>query len=267
MKKFFLVIFSFLSLGVFAQVEKVIPNAPNPPRLVNDFTGTLTHMQVQALESKLKQYDDTTANQIVVVIVDKLDGYEPVEYATALGRKWGVGNKDFNNGVVLLISVGGGPGERKVFIAPGYGLEGALPDLLCKQIVEYEIIPNFRNSDYFAGVDKGVTAIMKAAAGEYTPPKGYANRGQKGGVPVLAIVVIIILVVLFMSGGRGGGGTMSRRGYSDSSVPPILWFPGGSSGGSRGGWSGGGGGFGGGGGGFGGFGGGGFGGGGAGGSW
>lgn len=260
MKKVLLAIWVLLlSLGISAQVEKIIPPVPNPPRLVNDFTRTLTQLQIQVLEDKLKHYDDTTSNQIVVAVVDKLNGYEPVEYATALGRKWGVGNKDFNNGVVLLVAVG----ERKVFIAPGYGLEGALPDLLCKQIVEYEILPNFRGNDYFAGIDKGTTAIMQAAAGEYKPPKGYANRGEKGGVPVLLIIIVVIVIVLLFSRGGGGGGTMTRRGYTDSNIPPILWFPGGGSGGSRGGggWSGGGGG------GFGGFGGGGFGGGGAGGSW
>ena len=260
MKKVLLAIWVLLlSLGISAQVEKIIPPVPNPPRLVNDFTRTLTQLQIQVLEDKLKHYDDTTSNQIVVAVVDKLNGYEPVEYATALGRKWGVGNKDFNNGVVLLVAVG----ERKVFIAPGYGLEGALPDLLCKQIVEYEILPNFRGNDYFAGIDKGTTAIMQAAAGEYKPPKGYANRGEKGGVPVLLIIIVVIVIVLLFSRGGGGGGTMTRRGYTDSNIPPILWFPGGGGGGSRGGggWSGGGGG------GFGGFGGGGFGGGGAGGSW
>ncbi len=257
MKQFFFAILVFLCQGVAAQVEKAIPNPPSPPRLVNDFTNTLTELQIQALENKLVRYDDTTSNQVVVAIVDNLGGYSDYEYATALGRKWGVGNQEFNNGVVLLVAVG----ERKVFIAPGYGLEGALPDLLCKQIIEYEILPNFRGNDYFAGIDRGTTAIAKAAAGEYTPPKGYANRGDKGGgVPVLLIIIIVIVLVVFLSGGRGGGGTMSRRGYSDTSVPPIMWFPGGG-GGSRGG------GFGGGGGGFGGFGGGGFGGGGAGGSW
>ncbi len=258
MKKLFFAMLVLLSQGAFAQVEKAIPKVPNPPRLVNDFTNTLTQMQIQALEDKLVRYDDTTSNQIVVAIVDNLGGYADYEYARTLGKEWGVGNKEFNNGVVLLVAVG----ERKVFIAPGYGLEGALPDLLCKQIVESEILPNFRGNDYFAGIDRGTTAIAKAAVGEYTPPKGYANRGDKGGgVPVLLIIIVIIILVLFLSGGRGGGGTMSRRGYTDSNVPPILWFPGGGGGSRGGGWSGGGGG------GFGGFGGGGFGGGGAGGSW
>ncbi|HRO47358.1 TPM domain-containing protein [Agriterribacter sp.] len=263
MKKYFFVILFFLSLGVAAQVDKIIPAAPNPPRLVNDYTGTLTSLQQENLEHKLKNYDDTTSNQVVVVIVKTLNDYDPYEYATALGRKWGVGNKEFNNGVVFLIA----KDDRKVFIAPGYGLEGALPDITCKQIVENEILPNFRGDDYFRGIDEGTTAIMQAAAGEYQPPEGYANRGRKKGVPLPLIIFIIFIIVIIISrigGGGGGGSFMSRRGYRETGIPPVFWLPGGGGSGSRGGggWGGGSSG-----GGFGGFGGGSFGGGGAGGSW
>lgn len=264
MKKFLFIIFCLLSLGIYAQVDKVIPDAPQPPKLVNDFTKTLSQLQEHDLEAKLKNYDDTTSNQIVVVIVDKLGGYDPYEYAIALGRKWGVGNKQFNNGVVLLVA----KGDRKVFIAPGYGLEGAMPDVICKQIVDYEILPGFKGNDYYGGIARGTDAIMKAAAGEYKVPEGYAGRGGKKGIPVFAVIIAIVVIVVIISsitGGGGGGSYTSRRGYRDSGVPPIFWFPGGGGGGSRGGggWSGGGSG----GGGFGGFGGGSFGGGGAGGSW
>ena len=262
MKHYLLVILFFLSLGVSAQVDKIIPAAPNPPRLVNDFTGTLTQLQQENLEHKLKNYDDTTSNQIVVVIVKTVSDYDPYEYATALGRKWGVGNKEFNNGVVFLIA----KDDRKVFIAPGYGLEGALPDITCKQIVDNEILPNFRGDDYYRGIDEGTTAIMQAVAGEYHPPEGYANRGKKKGVPLPLIIFIIFIIVIIISrigGGGGGGSFMSRRGYRETGIPPVFWFPGGGGSSGGGGWSGGGSS----GGGFGGFGGGSFGGGGAGGSW
>lgn len=261
MRNFLFVICLFVSTALFGQVDKVIPPAPSPPRLINDFTGTLTPMQQESLEKKLTHYDDTTSNQIAVVIVKTLNDYDPYEYATALGRKWGVGNKEFNNGVVFLIA----KDDHKVFIAPGYGLEGALPDITCKQIVDNEILPNFRENDFYRGIDAGTTAIMQAAAGEYVPPEGYANRGKKEGVPLIAILLIIFFIAFIISriGGGGGGSFMSRRGYRETGVPPVLWFPGGGRSSGGGGWSGGGSG----GGGFGGFGGGSFGGGGAGGSW
>ena len=86
MKKFLLVILVFISLGSYAQVDKIIPAAPNPPKLVNDFTGTLTQLQQEMLEHKLKDYDDTTSNQIAVVIVKTLKDSKPYAYASALGR-------------------------------------------------------------------------------------------------------------------------------------------------------------------------------------
>lgn len=260
MRNFLFVSFLCLSTALFGQVDKVIPPAPSPPRLINDFTGTLTPMQQESLEKKLTNYDDTTSNQIAVVIVKTLNDYDPYEYATALGRKWGVGNKDNNNGVVFLIA----KDDRKVFIAPGYGLEGALPDITCKQIVDNEILPNFRENDFYRGIDAGTTAIMQAAAGEYEPPEGYANRGKSEGVPLIVVLLIIFFIAFIISriGGGGGGSFMSRRGYRETGVPPILWFPGGGRSSGGGGWSGGGSG-----GGFGGFGGGSFGGGGSGGSW
>ena len=243
-----------------------IPPKPSPPKLVNDFVGVLTQDQQSHLEQKLVAYDDSTSVQIVVVIVNTLDDYDPVDYAVKLGRDWGVGNKKTNNGVVFLMSME--PGKRKVFIAPGYGLEGAIPDITAKQIVENEIIPQFKQDNYFRGIDKGVDAIIQASRGEYQAPEGYKDRGNKGKGGGGGFIFIIILVVIFLILGRGGGGRgggmMSRRGYRGFNALPFLFFPTGGGGSGGGGWSGGGSG---GGGGFGGFGGGSFGGGGSGGSW
>lgn len=96
MKRFLLFISFFLfSICGFAQIEKVIPPRPNPPVLVNDFTGNfLTAEQRVALERKLVAYDDSTSTQIAVVIVESLHDYSAVDYAVALGRKWGVGEKN-----------------------------------------------------------------------------------------------------------------------------------------------------------------------------
>lgn len=250
----------FLITVLFAQ-SQTIPARPSPPRLVNDYTNTLTADQKSSLEQKLVAYDDSTSNQIVVVIVPTTNDYDPVDYATKLGRAWGVGNKKTNNGVVLLIA----KDDHKIFIAPGYGLEGALPDITCKSIIDNVIVPNFKQDDYFRGLDLGTTAIFKAAAGEYKAPDGYRSKkgnGSGGSIIGMVIIFFVIIMLLGRGGGRGGGGMFSRRGYGGFAEGAILGsLLGGGRGG--GGWGGGGSS----GGGFGGFGGGSFGGGGSGGSW
>ena len=261
MKRFLLII-AVIAVCTYSGITQNIPKPPSPPRLVNDYTNTLTEDQKATLERKLVAYDDSTSNQIVVVIVPSTDDYAPVDYATKLGREWGVGNKKTNNGVILLIA----KNDRQIFIATGYGLEGAIPDITANSIINNEIRPNFRADDYYRGLDLGTNAIMKAAAGEYKPPAGYGSKKVKGkgGGSVLGVIIILFIVILLAGRGGGrGGGMASRRGFGDIATGAIL-------GSLLSGGRGGGGGFGGGssgGGGFGGFGGGSFGGGGSGGSW
>ena len=263
MKKLALLIFLLLSIWSLAQVERYIPERPSPPRLVNDFAGLLTPEQTQYLERKLVAYDDSTSTQIAIVTVEDLHDYATVDYAVALGRKWGVGGAQFNNGIIILVSTGGGEGNRDAFIATGYGMEGAIPDITANTILEHEMIPALRSGNYYQAFDKASDALIRAAAGEYKAPAGYGQRGRTGVSPgkiLLAIIILFFVLNLFGGGGGRGGGFMSRRGYRGFGGPVI--FPGGFGGGGFGGGFGGGGG-----GGFGGFGGGGFGGGGAGGKW
>lgn len=244
MKKLTLIFSLLFSIGVFAQIEKIIPPKPVPQKLVNDFTKTLTPFQVEALESKLVAYDDSTSNQIAVVIIPTTGDYTVDEVALEIGRRWGVGNKDINNGIVLLIA----KDDRKLKIEVGYGLEGAIPDITAKSIIDNYIVPNFKSDNYYRGIDEGTDAIIRAAEGEYKAPANYGSKKNKGPSAFTIIIIIIVLIIIFS--GRSGGGTyVSRGGFGG-------W--------SGGGWSGGGGSSGGG---FGGFGGGSFGGGGASGSW
>jgi uncharacterized protein len=249
---------------LYTAVAQNIPPKPNPPRLVNDFAGILTPYQVSHLEERLVAYDDSTSVQIAVVIIKSLEGAGVDDYAIKLGREWGVGNKKTNNGVVVLMSMGEGDGQRKVFIAPGYGLESSLSDYTCKTIIDAEMIPEFKHGNLYRGLERGTDAIIAATRGQYTAPPGYGNRGDGEGGGFIVFLVILFIIIILIAGRRGGGGgdAMTRRGHRHvDRVPPFIFFPpigGGGSGG--GGWSGGGGG-------FGGFGGGGFGGGGAGGSW
>lgn len=243
-----------LSVTAFSQfnAESLLKPPSGKQTLVNDFAGVLTADQKQALENKLVEFDDSSSTQIAVVIVPDLGNYDISDYAVKLGRAWGVGGKEFSNGVVLVISTG----NRKLFIATGYGVEGALPDVTAKHIIDQEIVPNFKGGDYYGGIDAGVDAIIKATRGEYKAPEGYNKKRIGPGKVFLMIILVIIFLSLF-SGGGGGGSFMSRRGFRGFTGP--IFFPGGG-----GGWGGGGGGSSGG---FGGFGGGSFGGGGASGSW
>ena len=228
-----------------------------PSKLVNDFTNTLTPDQEQALERKLVAFDDSTSTQVAVVIIHSLDGNDIADYNVKLFRAWGVGGKEHNNGVVLLIA----KGDLKLNITTGYGVEGALPDITCKQIIEDIIVPNFKGDDYYRGIEEGTDAIMQAVKGEYKAPAGYHRKSSGGSVLRIVFIIIIIIVFLALSGGGGGGSFMSRRGYTAWTIGNILSNMARNSGGGGGGggWSGGGG--------FGGFGGGSSGGGGASGSW
>nr|NQU93586.1 TPM domain-containing protein [Bacteroidota bacterium] len=145
-----------------------IPPRPSPPRLVNDFTGTLNRNEVNALERKLVRFNDTTSTQIVVVLINSLEGYDKAQFADLLGEKWGVGQKGKDNGIVVLVKPKVGNSKGQAFIASGYGLEGAVPDAVAKRIVDNEMIPEFMQNRYYAGLEKGTGTLMELTAGEYT---------------------------------------------------------------------------------------------------
>ncbi len=248
-------------------ISAQVPARPSPPRLVNDLAGIFTSEQVSTLETKLVDFSNKTSNQIVVATMNDLGGMDKSQMAYSIGEQWKVGQEKFDNGVVILIKPKNGNERGEVFIATGYGLEGALPDAICKRIVENEMIPEFRSDNYIGGVNKALAVIMPIAAGEYTSAQ-YAAKTKDSGSGAIAVVVFMViffLAMVFKKKGPtniGGGG---RRGPSALDVlllGSILSGSGRHGGGFGGGSSGG---FGGGG--FGGFGGGGFGGGGAGGSW
>jgi uncharacterized protein len=239
-----------------------IPARPNPPRLVNDLAGMLSPAEVQSLEQKLVELDDSTSNQIAVVTIANLNDYPVEDYANKLFRQWGIGNAKNNNGVLLLVT----KEDRKVRIEVGYGLEGAIPDAVASDIINRVLIPNFREGNYYAGINSAVDQLGRAARGDYSVARERPRRGNGGGgfslgTIILIIVIIVILSNIFRGGGGSGGG---RRGGMFGSGGGFFPFPfpmGGGGFGGGGGWGGGDSG------GFGGFGGGSSGGGGASGSW
>jgi uncharacterized protein len=257
MKKIFFTIISVI-LVVFSVVAQ-IPERPVPPRLVNDFANLLSDNEKAVLEDSLVQFARATSTQIVVVTIPDLEGYDPGDYAFRLGEKWGVGQKDKDNGIVILVKPKQGNSKGQVFIATGYGLEGILPDAVVNStVVDYEMIPQFKENNYYQGIASGVQVIMNITRGEYTADQYQQFYAKKNDGIVPAIVIFILIFVLMLRG-------KSRRYYSPGKSLPFwlamgLLSGGGRSGGSFGNFSSGGGG-------FGGFGGGSFGGGGAGGSW
>jgi uncharacterized protein len=261
-----IIVTSLLFTGLFVKSQDV-PEPLSPPRLVNDYAGILSQNQLRQLEQKLVRFDDSSSSQIVVILVKTLNGLTEVEFADRVGEKWGVGQKGKNNGIVVLVKPKYGNDDGKTWISVAYGLEGAIPDAICKRIVENEMIPYFKAGDYFSGIDKATNTLISLARGEFTADQ-YKKKTGGGAAGILIPIIIIIIIILFM---RRNSGNHYSTGSKGTSIWTALWLAsmmgnrGG--GGSWGDFRSGGGSFGGGGGGFGGFGGGSFGGGGAGGSW
>ncbi|HTA81890.1 MAG TPA: TPM domain-containing protein [Bacteroidia bacterium] len=242
-----LFVFIWLAFGtLYAQNNKDLPAKPNPPRLVNDFANVLSGDQVQMLESKLVAYDDSTSTQITIVIMPSVDD-DIAEFGARLGDYWGIGRKQKDNGILITISMQ----PHGVDIATGRGAEGAVTDITSKHIIEQFITPNFRQQNYYQGLDLATTAIMQTMRGEFKADAP-ANTKDYSKYFILAVVLLFIIFSIF----SGGGGKSGH--YGSGGFWPLMFLGGGGSGSGFGG---------GGGGGFGGFGGGSFGGGGASGSW
>lgn len=258
--KYFLSIL-FLFFTVFAVAQKSIPK-PNPPRLVNDLAHLLNNSEVEQLERKLVALDDSTSNQIAVIIAPSLHGEIIEDVAVNTFREWGIGSKN-NNGVLLLIALE----EKKIRIEVGYGLEGAIPDVVAKDIIENDLTPAFKQGTYFVGISKAVDDISKAAVGEYKIKRKKSNNGTSGKSLIIFFIILFIVLMIVANSGRGGGGNVINRGGSSNLANTLFWLSILNSGNRSDSGGGGFGGFGGGGGGFGGFGGGSSGGGGASGGW
>jgi len=238
-------------------IAQDFPEKPNLPKIVNDFAGMLSADENERLEKKLIAYNDSTSTQIAVVIITSIGVYDASDYAFQLAEKWGIGQKGKNNGILILVA----KQERKTFIATGYGVEARLPDAICKRIVSQTIIPNFKQGNFYAGIDEGTTQVFGYLTGEFkAEPK--SKKGKGNGLVIIAVFVIIFILIISSKKNNGRGGGYNRTFGGGGFIP----FPMGGFGSGRGGGFGG---FGGGGssGGFGGFGGGSFGGGGAGGDW
>ncbi len=244
-----------------ALAAEVMP--PKPARYFNDYAGVVSSGTAQKLNQQLEDFEKATSSQVVVAVFPKMQSGSSIEdYTIRIARSWGVGQADKKNGAVLFVFVQ----DRRMRIEVGYGLEGVLPDALCKRIIEEQIKPYFKKSEYNGGLSAGVTAILQATRGEYKGTGRTVAQGRRGQefptVPVFFPILFpllfpfvfpILFLVMFRkklsSLGRGTVYSRSNRStWSDWSSGG--WGGGGSAGGggsSGGGFSGGGGDFGGGG--------------------
>lgn len=269
-RNIFTIIF-FIAAAVFScygAAASDIPQRPVPPRLLNDFVGIFTPSQARNIEHRLVAFADSTSNQIAVVIVPQLYGFDKADLAFRIGEEWGVGSDRFDNGIVMLIKPKTATSAGELFIATGYGLEGAIPDATAGEIVNRYMIPFLKENDYYSAVNTALEILFKLASGEISYKEVSKNSGDTAMIISFLIFVVIFAVVMGLSGGTknlGGGNGRNGHGGGPSAIDLVmLGILSGAGRGGRG-SSGYGGGFGGGG--FGGFGGGSFGGGGAGGSW
>lgn len=214
---------------------------------VTDLSGVLSSSEQMKLEEKLFLFESQTSNQIAVLIIPSLEGDALEDYSIRVNDQWKLGEKDKDNGVLLLIVIN----DRKIRIETGYGLEGALTDLISASIIRNEIAPAFRGGNYFAGIDAGITAIMKATQGEYKGDPNKVKRSERPGSGSIAGLVFFIVFILLMIGGGKRGGRGVGSGLLMALFAANMFRGGGrdnwGGGGGFGGFSGGGGGFGGGG--------------------
>ena len=232
MSKLFKLFIAILFIGVVGAIgttsvaaQNVLPK-PNPPRLVTDQAGVLSPDELAALEAKLVAIDDSSSNQIAVVILSSLDGQPKEEYADKLFREWGIGNKKTNNGALVLVAIQ----DRQIRIEVGYGLEGAIPDVTALSIIDNDIKPAFKAGAYYEG-------LAKSSVWEYKEAR--KKKRKSDGNPLVFILVVIYIVIFLSKRGGGGGSNINRGGFSDFTTGMLLGslLNGGSSRG--GGWGGG----------------------------
>ena len=238
------------------QENNVEKNVPTLTSYVTDETGTLTSQESGALEARLKTYEDTTSNQIVVLVVNSVPGADVFSYSMSVAEKNKVGQKGKDNGIIFLVDVG----DHKTWFQVGYGLEGVVTDAYASYISNEIVVPEFRSGDYYTGIDKGITALQSLIAGTFHADVNRRDRNPLRGVNPFFFFIFLVPLFRLLFWSRRYSATSRGVRRSGMFFPPFGGFGGGGFGGfGSGGGFGGGGGFSGGGGSFGG--------GGAGGSW
>lgn len=235
MRKYLITCLLLLSCGWMALGQET--HFPKSDHLVNDYSGILTPEQRETLETRLVAFNDSTSNQIAVIITPTLYGEEIMDLGTRIGHEWGIGQEKLDNGVLILIkSKTAEEPDGDVAILPGYGLEGALPDAFCMHIIDDKMIPSLAEGDYYTALVEALDVIESVCVGEYSYEQ-YKKEDRIGNI-IASIIVIVFFWALFKSifkkGTRGGGGSYTHGGWSSG------WSSGGHSSGGFSGFGGGG---------------------------
>src|SRR6478736_5309467 len=182
--KFITFLFLVLSSTCFAQ--KAVPQLWG--HRVHDEAHVLSQDTIDALEKELQLYEDSTSNQIAVLVVTSLDGESIETYSLRVAELWKLGQKNKDNGVLLLVAID----DHEMRIEVGQGLEGVLTDAQSSRIIRNEIAPEFRRGDYDAGVKAGINGIIKAIAGEYKAD------GDTDGMSAETVILVIVMILVFL---------------------------------------------------------------------
>jgi uncharacterized protein len=180
-----------LSLCVLALVTHAQVPVPPLSARVTDLTGTLSPEQRAALEQRLAAFESRKGSQIVVLMVPTTEPETIEQYGIRAGEQAKVGRKNVDDGAILIVALK----DRALRIEVGYGLEGVLPDITAKRIIEEHIVPRFRQGDFYGGIEAGVTRIMSVVEGEPLPPPRSADRGRSNGVSVQTLLLIGFMLI------------------------------------------------------------------------
>ena len=207
-KKFFLcAIFIFVSF-IMAHISLAFDVPDKPQNFVNDYTDTLTAEEKNSLEIKIFDFEKQTTNEIAIVIIPSLDGDTVENVAQNIFTKWGIGKKDKNNGVLLLVAMA----EHKTRIHTGYGVEGSLTDIGTSYIQSEIMTPAFRENNYFLGINGALDKIIESLNGDDIIPEGYSSNGKfKISFEFLVFGIFLlqwIIAILGRSKSWWGGGVL-----------------------------------------------------------
>lgn len=178
--KLFKIVLIALAIIVGETSLAQVPNKPANMTPIVDMAGIIKNDSlVKALNTRLDTLSRRTTNQIVVVTVNDLGGLEANQFATKLGKKWGIGDKKSNNGLLILVKPKNDKGSGDVYIAPGQGLEGALPDVMCSHIIDSIMLPHFMKGDYASGIEAAINHIEPIVIKEYNQAQAEASKNKK----------------------------------------------------------------------------------------